>query len=176
MKNNCTKPNCDCVAKAEEKASGPVQSYPCLADNYELNKALVSDKKPFDALQDRIDTEAEWEKAYPQTAPAPPAAGPVTDDRRIILVTRIQERADAIYVIESDLMDHAETDEAYTTDYIAALRDEVENHKTRIIEYQEELDKLPIAPQTPAGPVWVKCSDTCRLKRGNILYDINPAA
>lgn len=43
MKDNCTKPNCDCVAKAEEKAGGPVKSYPCLADNSDLAKALISD-------------------------------------------------------------------------------------------------------------------------------------
>ena len=68
-------------------------------------------------------------------------SSPVISDKELVLKTRIEERKLCIYIIEQDLLDHVEGDEAYTEDYITALIDEVKNHKNYIADYQSELSK-----------------------------------
>lgn len=59
-----------------------------------------------------------------------------------VLEARIDERKLAIYTLESDLMDHAHSDDAYSKDYISALNDEIKGHKDFIIDYQEQVNKI----------------------------------
>lgn len=57
----------------------------------------------------------------------------------LVLETKIAERALIIYVDESAIADN---EDVFPADYIKALQDEIENHKTIMSEYQEELNKL----------------------------------
>jgi len=58
-------------------------------------------------------------------------------EARLVLETKISERALIIYVIESSL-----TDESFHEEYELALKDEIQNHKLVMQEYQEELKNL----------------------------------
>lgn len=60
-----------------------------------------------------------------------------TDLQKLVLETKICERALIIYVIESAL-----ADEEFPEDYQKALRDEIQNHLLVIEEYKEALTKL----------------------------------
>lgn len=58
-------------------------------------------------------------------------------EQRLVLETKIAERALIIYVIESNL-----TGVNWAKNYKSALKDEIENHKTIMEEYKQELAKL----------------------------------
>lgn len=57
----------------------------------------------------------------------------------LVLETKIAERALIIYVDESAISD---ADDSWPIGYKTALEDEIENHKTIMSEYQEELKIL----------------------------------
>jgi hypothetical protein len=59
------------------------------------------------------------------------------NEQRLVLETKIAERALIIYVDESAIADME-----FPSEYTKALQDEIENHNTAISEYQEELKKL----------------------------------
>lgn len=61
----------------------------------------------------------------------------IAQDRRLVLNTRISERKLIIYVIESTL-----ADETFPKSYKMALKDEIENHKIAIEEYERYLNQL----------------------------------
>lgn len=46
----CARPNCNCLEIAEEKAGGPVKSYPCLANDFseQDEKEKLKQAKPID--------------------------------------------------------------------------------------------------------------------------------
>jgi hypothetical protein len=67
-------------------------------------------------------------------------SSPITSDKERDLKTRIVERKLCIYIIEQDLMDHEEV-EPYDRNCAMALKDEIENHKSYIADYEEELNK-----------------------------------
>lgn len=56
---------------------------------------------------------------------------------QLVWMTRIQERALIVYVIESAL-----ASEPFNKSYKEALTDEIQNHNIAIEEYKEELKKL----------------------------------
>lgn len=59
------------------------------------------------------------------------------EEQILVLETRIAERALIIYTDESAIADME-----FPSEYTKALQDEIENHKTIISEYQEELKQL----------------------------------
>jgi hypothetical protein len=64
------------------------------------------------------------------------------NEQRLVLEIKIAERALIIYVNESAIADNEGDEHEWPESYKAALRDEIENHKTIMEEYQEELKKL----------------------------------
>ena len=56
---------------------------------------------------------------------------------KLILETKIAERALIVYVIESAILD-----ERFPKDYAKALKDEIENHNIIIAEYREQVNKI----------------------------------
>lgn len=63
------------------------------------------------------------------------------NEQRLVLETKIAERALIVYVDESAIADEGE-DEGMPSEYVRALKDEIENHNTIIEEYKQELAKL----------------------------------
>jgi hypothetical protein len=61
------------------------------------------------------------------------------NEQRLVLETKIAERALIIYVNESALADESDT---WSSGYERAIVDEIKNHKTILGEYQEELKQL----------------------------------
>lgn len=59
------------------------------------------------------------------------------EEQILVLETKIKERALIVYVIETNLIGVN-----WAKNYKSALKDEIENHKTIMEEYQEELNKL----------------------------------
>lgn len=59
------------------------------------------------------------------------------DEQRLVLETKIAERALIVYVTESAIFD-----EAFPEEYQKALEDEVKNHNLIIEEYKQELEQL----------------------------------
>jgi len=58
------------------------------------------------------------------------------EEQILVLETKIAERALIIYVNESALADESDT---WSSGYQRAIEDEIQNHKTILGEYQEEL-------------------------------------
>lgn len=58
-------------------------------------------------------------------------------EQKLVLETKISERALIVYVIKSAI-----ADEDFTEEYEQALKDEIQNHDLAIEEYKEELKKL----------------------------------
>jgi hypothetical protein len=63
------------------------------------------------------------------------------EEQILVLETKIAERALIIYVDESAIADITQVDERDDA-YVAALQDEIENHKTIMEEYKESLKQL----------------------------------
>jgi hypothetical protein len=58
-------------------------------------------------------------------------------EQKLVLETKITERALIVYVIQTAL-----DDEDFHEEYQLALKDEIQNHNLAIEEYKEELKKL----------------------------------
>jgi hypothetical protein len=61
------------------------------------------------------------------------------EEQILVLETQIKERALIIYVLESALLDEEDN---WSADYKGAIKDEIENHKLILSEYQELLKQF----------------------------------
>lgn len=104
----------------------------------EYSNALFIPAKGFsyNDIREAFEDGAEWQSMQ-TTEPSP-----TISDKELVLKARIEERKLCIYIIEQDLMDHSEGDEAYSEDYFTALIDEVKNHKNYITDYETALNQL----------------------------------